>query len=138
MRRFLVRQAMPLELPWLEYHADIRLKPDAVGLCALNSHGHIRGMVAFEGIRFEGGRVVCEAHQAGTPASVRALLPAAMRFVFGALWVRVLRGYVAASNARALAFNARLGFREVGRDEGRVLLELRREDAAHWLSKEAA
>jgi L-amino acid N-acyltransferase YncA len=138
--RHLVRAATPKDLRWLSHWADCVLSPEAVGFAAVDAHGRTRGAVAFDEVTADS----CRAHQAGTPQAVRALLDVGLRFPFEGLGVAKLVGTVASTNARALRFNARLGFKVVrveadgfGGGVDRVWMELRREGCRYLRREEA-
>lgn len=139
--RLRIRQATAHDLWQLSHFADCHLSPKALGLAAFDSMGRLRGCVAYD----EPTADSCRVHQAGTPISVRALLPLALTFPFEVLGVAKLVGTVASTNVRALRFNTHLGFREVAREAdgfgdgvAKVHMELRREDCRFLRRKEAA
>jgi hypothetical protein len=141
---YVVTALTPLEkmtmLNFLHQH-DVRLPPSgdfqAFGTVSPQTTS-LLGVVAFNG--FWGH--VCTMHTAGEGNWVtRQLIWRSFDYPFRQLNLQAVLAPVAASNARALKFDQRLGFREVHRiidgwDKGDdlVILQLLRADC-HWLNK---
>jgi hypothetical protein len=128
-----------LELAWLKKRAGCQLTQDARGLKAVDSYGATRGMVAFDSWTDN----ACQAHMAtDTPIAWRALLPAALDYVFRQAGKGILLGAIPAKNVASIRFARAAGLFETHRvrdgwavGEDLLLLELRREDC-RFLSSE--
>jgi hypothetical protein len=124
---------------WLEERAGCVLTRNARVMKVVDDTGRTRGAVAYDDIIANGS---CEVHMAvDTPWAWRRLIPACFIYPFITLGLRVVVGVTPGGNARALAVNKHLGFRETyrvrdGWAEGvdMVVQELRPEDVKQWLS----
>ncbi len=122
---------------WIKSHANCVLTPYARAIKAVDDKGAIRGMVAFDNWTENAVQV----HMAVDAAMVwRKLLPAAFRFAFEQAGKGLMVGITPASNAAALAFSKKAGFRQPYRitdgwakGEDMVISEMRR-DECRWLN----
>jgi RimJ/RimL family protein N-acetyltransferase len=125
-----VRAQAARDLRWVEERTGCVLTRNARGVEVVDAGGRVVGMVAFDAWT----PASAQAHMAVEFAAAwRSLLPAAFEYVFNEAGRDVLLGVIASSNARALKFTERVGFREQHRirdgwakDEDLVLLELRK------------
>jgi RimJ/RimL family protein N-acetyltransferase len=124
----IVRAAASLQ--WLLERIQYAPTAGARAIEAVDAAGRIRGMVAFDGWTESAAHM----HVAlESPIAARALLRVVFRYLFLDTGRSIAIGVVPSHNARALAFDKRLGFREVHRIEDGwapgddlVILEMRR------------
>jgi RimJ/RimL family protein N-acetyltransferase len=129
-------------LAWLEQRASWSFTPRAKAIAAIDSAGHVRGVVAYDNFTLSS----CETHVwLDTPLALRALLPGCFRYPFIQLGLKVVTAPVAGDNTRSLALARRMGFRETHRvrdgwAEGvdLVLHEVRPADCKRYLEGRAA
>jgi hypothetical protein len=130
------RAATVDERTWLATRLGFCLTPDARGVAAVDDIGAIRAMVVFD----QWTDNAAEAHMCSEdPRAVWPLMRAALGYFFTTTGRSVLLGRVRASNTKALAFDARVGFRETCRirdgfavGDDMVILEMHRDDC-RWL-----
>lgn len=127
------------DFAWLEEHAGCALDEESSAVKAVDTRGRIRGMVGFESWTHNS----VQAHMAvDTPIAWRALLPAALGYVFEEAGRGVLLGVIPAYRRDSLRFAQHVGFEVTHRVRDGwakgvdlLLLELRREDC-RWLSSQ--
>lgn len=124
--------ASPWELDFIVSRTSCALTSGARAIKAVDNHGHIRGMVAYDGWT----EAAVFAHMAvDTPIAWRALLPACFEYPFIECGRRVLCGVIPAHNTASWGMAKHLGFRVAhaikdgwAQGDDLLLLELRRED----------
>jgi RimJ/RimL family protein N-acetyltransferase len=137
----IVQAAPPLHFPWIAERTGCALSPSFRAIEAVDEKHRIRGMVGFD--HWMGNSA--EMHIAlDAPAALRALLQPAFDYLFNQAGKDVAIGIVPAHNAKALAFDKRIGFRELCRikdgwakGDDVVVLEMRREECRFLQEKYA-
>ena len=130
-----VRAAPPEHYSWIAERANLKVGPDLRAIEAVDGD-RILGMVAYDNWMPN----ACSMHLAiEVPIASRRLIKPAFGIAFIEFKRQVVIGYVLSNNAKALALDLHLGFKEVGRlrdawgpGVDMVIMEMRREDC-RWL-----
>ena len=120
------------DLPWIVEATSCVLTDRARAIKAVDEHGQIRGMVAFDVWTPN----ACYAHMAvSTPIAWRSLLPAVFEYPFLECGREVILALIPADNVKSWGMASHLGFRIVhtvrdgwSRGTDLLLLEMRRDE----------
>lgn len=134
----MVRAARRTSFAWLEKRTGLSLSPNARAVEAVDKNGNVRGQVAFDGWT----PTAVQAHMAAdNPIVWRSLLVPALEYVFEQSEKTVLIGIIPSHNSASRRFARAVGFRDIARikdgwgaGDDLVIYQLRKEDAARWLT----
>ncbi len=125
------------DILWLAQRTGFAPTAGCRGISAIDAQGRLRGVVGFDGWTETSAQmhIAVEA-----PAAVRALLRPAFSYLFEQSRKHIALGLVPSHNAKAVAFDRHVGFREAyrirdGWDVGDdlIIFEMRK-DECRWLS----
>ena len=123
----------PVIWQWMSRQTQIPWSTDLRTIASIRDDGTIAAAVALGSWTPH----ACFIHVAfDTPHSLtRSLLKASLRYAFESVGVKAIYGLTPKDFDRAIKFNKRVGFKQIGETVDCVLLELRREDC-RYLTKE--